>query len=117
MERRSGAGGGLLLDLGPHLADQALTLFGKPQAVGADVERERDGEGALDSFTLRLRYPGFSVNLGANCLSSLSRPATICAAPKGTTGSGGWTRRKPRSGVTRIPKAGGSRSPPPTGAR
>ena len=35
------AGGGKLLDLGPHLADQALVLFGKPEAVSADVLREK----------------------------------------------------------------------------
>jgi len=81
-------GGGQLLDLGTHLADQALTLFGKPQAVSADVRRERDGEGSNDAFTVRLRYPGlpslrpgpvaggpgFSVTLAANCLTSLARP-------------------------------------------
>ena len=63
------AGGGTLLDLGPHLADQALVLFGKPEAVSADVVREKDGPGANDSFTVRLRYPGLNVTLGANGLS------------------------------------------------
>ena len=67
-------GGGQLLDLGTHIADQALTLFGKPEAVSADVRRERDGDGANDAFTIRLRYPGHTVVLGANCLSSLPRP-------------------------------------------
>ena len=37
------AGGGTLLDLGPHLGDQALALFGKPVSVSADVLREKDG--------------------------------------------------------------------------
>jgi scyllo-inositol 2-dehydrogenase (NADP+) len=76
-------GGGLLLDLGPHLADQALALFGKPEAVGAEVVRERDGEGSNDSFTLRLRYPALSVTLGANCLSSLARPRLHLRGTKG----------------------------------
>jgi predicted dehydrogenase len=65
--------GGLLLDLGTHLADQPLTLFGNPEAVDADIKRERDGEGANDSFTLRLRYPGFTVVVSANTLSALER--------------------------------------------
>jgi len=68
------AQGGLLLDIGTHLADQALELFGKPLAVSADVRRERDGEGASDSFTLRLRYEQNLVELSANALSSLARP-------------------------------------------
>jgi predicted dehydrogenase len=67
-------GGGILLDLGTHLADQALVLFGKPEGVSSEIRRERDGEGSNDSFTMRLRYPAFSVTLSANCLSSLPRP-------------------------------------------
>lgn len=67
--------GGLLLDLGTHLVDQALTLFGLPESIGAEVLRERNGEGANDSFTIRLHYlTGFSATLGANSLSSLPRP-------------------------------------------
>ena len=66
--------GGLLLDIGTHLADQALELLGKPLAVSADVRRERDGEGASDSFTLRLRYERSMVEVSANVLSSLARP-------------------------------------------
>ena len=76
-------GGGILLDLGTHLADQALALLGKPESVGAEVLRERDGEGANDSFTLRLRYPGLSVTLGANCLSALARPRFHLRGTKG----------------------------------
>jgi predicted dehydrogenase len=63
-------GGGVLLDLGTHLVDQALALFGKPLAVSADVVRERDGQGSDDAFTVRLRYAGCLVTLGANALSA-----------------------------------------------
>jgi predicted dehydrogenase len=67
--------GGILLDLGTHLVDQALALFGKPTSLGAEILRERDGEGANDSFTIRLHYyTGAAVTLSANCLSSLPRP-------------------------------------------
>src|SRR3984957_1198488 len=37
------AGSGVLFDLGPHLIDQAVALFGTPEAVSADVRIERDG--------------------------------------------------------------------------
>ena len=76
-------GGGTLLDLGTHLADQALVLFGKPEAVRAEVLRERDGDGSNDSFTVRLRYPRFLVTLGANSLSSLPRPRFHLRGTKG----------------------------------
>jgi scyllo-inositol 2-dehydrogenase (NADP+) len=78
------SGGGVLLDLGTHIADQALTLFGKPQGVYAEVARERDGKGANDAFTVRLRYPGFVVVLGAN---SLSAPAGPRFHLRGTSGN------------------------------
>ena len=77
------SGGGTLLDLGPHLADQALALFGKPQAVSADVVREKDGPGVNDAITIRLRYPGLVVTLGAN---SLSLPAAPRFHLRGTRG-------------------------------
>jgi scyllo-inositol 2-dehydrogenase (NADP+) len=77
------AGGGTLLDLGPHLADQALALFGKPEAVSADVLREKDGPGVNDAITIRLRYPGLVATLGAN---SLSLPAAPRFHLRGTGG-------------------------------
>jgi scyllo-inositol 2-dehydrogenase (NADP+) len=66
--------GGLLLDLGTHLVDQALHLFGKPETVSAEVRREREGEGSNDSFALRLGYGPLEVTLAANLLSALARP-------------------------------------------
>jgi scyllo-inositol 2-dehydrogenase (NADP+) len=77
-------GGGVLLDLGPHLGDQALTLFGKPEAVSAEVVREKDGPGVDDAFEIRLRYSGFVVTLGAN---SLSLPAAPRFHLRGTKGN------------------------------
>jgi predicted dehydrogenase len=77
------AQGGLLLDLGTHLADQPLALFGNPEAVEADIKRERDGEGANDSFTVRLRYPGLTVVVSANTLSTLERPRYHLRGTKG----------------------------------
>jgi predicted dehydrogenase len=76
-------GGGLLLDIGTHLGDQAMGLFGRPEAVSADVTRERDGDGSNDSFTVRLRHSEFSVTLSANLLSSLVRPRFHLRGVKG----------------------------------
>jgi len=77
------AQGGMLLDIGTHLGDQALALFGMPIAVRADVTRESDGEGSNDSFTIRLRYADFSITLSANVLSSLARPRYHLRGTKG----------------------------------
>jgi len=75
--------GGVLLDLGTHVADQALFLFGKPLAVAADVLRERDAEGANDYMEVRLRYPGLMVTLGANSLSLPAAPRYLLRGTKG----------------------------------
>ncbi len=66
--------GGMLQDLGPHLTDQVLALFGLPESVSAEVLRERDGAGANDSFTIRLRYPNLFVTVASNLLSLPAMP-------------------------------------------
>ncbi len=49
-------GAGTLYDLGSHLIDQALVLFGTPDSVSADVGIQRPGSGAADYFHLVLGY-------------------------------------------------------------
>ena len=49
-------GAGLLYDLGPHLIDQALVLFGVPDTVQATLARQRAGARTDDWFQLLLRY-------------------------------------------------------------
>ena len=68
-------GGGLLWDLGPHLMDQALQLFGIPYAVFADVRVEREGGVTVDAFDIHLYYPTISsVLLRVTCLSLVPGP-------------------------------------------
>jgi predicted dehydrogenase len=76
-------GGGVLLDLGTHLVYLALALFGKPLGVSAEVERERDGEGANDAFTIRLRYDELRVTLGSNMLSAAQPPRWVLRGTEG----------------------------------
>ncbi|WP_437296877.1 oxidoreductase [Sorangium sp. So ce426] len=49
-------GSGILYDLGAHLIDQALVLFGPPRAVTADVLAQRSGARTVDYFHLTLDY-------------------------------------------------------------
>ena len=80
-----GPGAGLWMDLGPHLLDQALQLFGWPQALQADIARQRDGARADDAFCVRLRYAsGLRVTLQASMLAAWPRPRF---ALHGTAGS------------------------------
>ena len=58
-------GSGLLWDLGPHLVDQALQLFGLPETVFADLHVQRAGVEAVDWVQLTLGYGRLRVLLGA----------------------------------------------------
>jgi len=51
-------GSGVWYDLGPHLFDQALLLFGIPDAIGADIRVERDKAVVDDAFDVTLYYAG-----------------------------------------------------------
>jgi predicted dehydrogenase len=51
-------GGGLLLDLGAHLVDQALTLFGFPRRVYAEVDVRRPGAQVDDDVFVALQHDG-----------------------------------------------------------
>lgn len=64
----SASGSGILYDLGSHLIDQSLVLFGKPESIIADVRRERDFGEADDAFDLWMRYPRLKVSLTAGML-------------------------------------------------
>jgi len=77
-------GGGLLFDLGPHLIDQALALFGAPQTVSATVRAHRDAASAPDYVHIQLGYGEFEVVLHASALTSLPGPRF---AIHGTRGS------------------------------
>src|SRR5215469_10126224 len=105
--------GGILLDIGTHLVDQALLLFGPPAAVGAEVRRERQGDGANDAFTIRLHYyTGFSVTLGANCLSSLARPRFHLRGTRGNFWKWGLDPQEDALGkVTKIDDANWGHEP------
>lgn len=56
-------GAGILKDLGPHLIDQALCLFGFPEAVFADVRITRDQSVVDDYIDILLYYSRFRVRL------------------------------------------------------
>jgi len=58
---------GLLMDLGPHLVDQAVALFGMPQTITASVRTDRDKTDIEDAFDICLGYD----RLLAWCRSSM----------------------------------------------
>lgn len=79
-----GDGAGLLADLGPHLADQALVLFGRPERVTGDLAIQREGAVVDDWFAVTLHYDQRRVLLAASTLAAAPRPRF---ALHGTRGS------------------------------
>lgn len=68
-------GVGLLYDLGPHLIDQAIVLFGKPQGLFARVQTHRQESSVDDYFHIQLLYENFNCTLKSSLLVREPLPA------------------------------------------
>lgn len=80
-----GAGSGLWYDLGPHLVDQALQLFGWPDGLTVDLARLRDGAQADDCFAATLRYGDtLRVRLHASALCGQPAPRWTVHGTRGS---------------------------------
>ncbi|NBD24411.1 oxidoreductase [Paenibacillus glycinis] len=78
-------GTGVFYDLGVHLMDQALTLFGLPSSIAGDVRMQREGAEAHDYFDVALLYEsGLKVRLKS---SKFVREASPRYALYGSNGS------------------------------
>lgn len=80
--RNSGAG--ILKDLGPHLIDQALCLFGLPQSVFADIQITRAQSLVDDYIDILLYYSNFRVRLKAGFFVREANPAYVIHGKKGS---------------------------------
>ncbi|WP_336962590.1 oxidoreductase [Sphingobium aquiterrae] len=74
---KKGPGSGIWYDLAPHLVDQALQLFGCPDAVEANLCVMRDGSDVDDWAHAILHYPRCRVILHASVLVSGGSPRFI----------------------------------------
>ncbi len=79
-----GPGSGLWYDLGPHLLDQAVCLFGPPQAISLDLATQRDAALADDWFHAILRYGNTRVVLHASALVAHQGPRFVIHGTKGS---------------------------------
>ncbi|GGF33240.1 oxidoreductase [Echinicola rosea] len=77
-------GSGILYDLGAHLIDQALLLFGQPTWVYAEILKQRKGVEADDFFDLTLMYPETKVRLSASILMNAPLPKFLVLGEKGS---------------------------------
>lgn len=81
---QDGPGSGLLYDLGPHMLDQAVQLFGMPQRLFADLASQRDGAQAVDYVHLVLYYGAMRVVLQAGALVQAPTPRFAVHGDKGS---------------------------------
>ncbi len=79
-----GAGAGLWFDLGSHLTDQALQLFGTPNAVTGRCLVVRENAEVTDYFHVQLHYKNLEVVLHGSCLSAAPNARFRLEGYKGT---------------------------------
>ena len=77
-------GGGLWYDLGPHLIDQALLLFGPPQTIQADLQIQRGRASAIDWFHAVLGYARRRVILASSMLAADHGTRFLARGTKGS---------------------------------
>ena len=78
------SGAGILKDLGPHIIDQALYLFGLPNAVFADIRITREGSLVDDYIDILLYYSDFRVRLKASFFVRELNPSYVIHGKKGS---------------------------------
>ena len=77
-------GSGILYDLGSHLIDQAVSLFGNPIEVFGNLLIQRRGGEAVDNFEVILRYQDKKVTLKSGMLVRQPLPHFIVIGTKGS---------------------------------
>ncbi len=84
-ETKSAAASGLVYDLGPHLIDQAISLFGRPLSFKKTTAIHREGSEVTDYFNFHLSYPHqLNVYLTSGLLIAQPLPSFVI---HGTLGS------------------------------
>ena len=75
---------GVLWDLGPHLIDGALVLFGEPETIYASAIRKREAAQIDDAFDVIMEYPRVRATLRARIIAYAPGPHLLL---HGTAGS------------------------------
>ena len=83
-ERADQAAAGVLWDLGPHLIDGALVLFGEPQAVKASALCQRPTSVVDDAFDVCFEYSRLRATLKARIIAYAPGPHLLIHGTKGS---------------------------------
>jgi scyllo-inositol 2-dehydrogenase (NADP+) len=77
-------GNGITFDLGSHLIDQVVLLFGKPESIFADIQKQRKNAIADDYFDISLFYPSFKARVTAGVLVNVPTPKFLLLGNEGS---------------------------------
>ena len=83
-EQADRAAAGVLFDLGPHLIDQALVLFGEPRSIWASAFCQRTTSQVDDAFDVCMEYPALRVMLRARIIALAPGPHLVIHGTKGS---------------------------------
>jgi predicted dehydrogenase len=106
-KEETGPGSGLLYNLGPHLIDQALVLFGIPEAVSADIRVVRTDSLVDDFFEIYLHYDEVKVRLHSSYLVREPYPRFIIHGTLGSFVKYGLDVQEAKLKVGEIPGGNG----------
>jgi scyllo-inositol 2-dehydrogenase (NADP+) len=103
---------GMLFDLGPHLVDQALALFGAPDAITASVRADRDNTAIEDAFDITLHYyapngKGLLAHCRTTYLACINAPRFVLHGTSGSFEKHGLDPQEPMLvGGAKVPTLG-----------
>lgn len=80
----AGPGAGILYNLGSHMIDQVLVLFGMPESVTAMVGIQRQGGISPDYYDIRMKYPTHMAIVKSSYLVREPGPRYVAYGAKGT---------------------------------
>lgn len=83
-ERADRPAAGVLFDLGPHVIDQVLLLFGEPHSITASAFCQRETSQVDDAFDVCMEYPGMRAMVRARIIAFQPGPHFLI---HGTSGS------------------------------
>ncbi len=79
-----GPASGIIYDLGSHMIDQAISLFGKPLAAQGQSFTQREGSEIQDAFDLRMNYGKLKVTIKSSLLVKDEGPRYVVHGTKGS---------------------------------
>ena len=101
-----GPGSGIWYDLGSHLLDQALQLFGDPDTVSADLGVQRAGGETVDYFHVVLHYGRMRAILHGSNLVIAETPRFILHGTQGSYVKYGMDPQEPALRRGELPGSG-----------